>query len=136
MKRTTICVIGVTITMVIAVSGCDGSTDPLCTNIGCTSGLTVSVQYPATADFTVVASGSGGETRSGTCSVRAGDPCHVRFADFEPDQLTVSVTGADQQVSVSLTPTYEIFQPNGPDCTPTCWNATVGIQLEYNPQPS
>ena len=118
-----------------AVMGCDGSTSPDCTLVGCTSGLWISVEYPATADFTVAVSDPDGATLTGTCSVKAGDPCGVRFEDFRPEQLTVSVTGAGQEVSVSLAPTYEILQPNGPECEPTCWNATIGIELPYVPVP-
>ena len=135
MKRLAVRFIAVTITTVTGMTACDSSTDPVCTRVGCTSGLTVVVEYPATADFTVVANDSDGETRTGTCSVTAGDPCQVRFDDFLPDHLTVSVTGVGQHVSVSLTPSYEINQPNGPECTPTCWNASVRIELQYEAVP-
>ena len=34
-----------------------------------------------------------------------------------------------QALSVTLDPTYEDFQPNGPDCPPICWQARAEVDL-------
>jgi hypothetical protein len=51
------------------------------------------------------------------------------FADFTPQQLTVRVVTPAGEATESFQLTYEKFQPNGEDCSPTCWKATVVMGL-------
>jgi hypothetical protein len=53
----------------------------------------------------------------------------IFFADYTPQQLTVRVVTPAGEATESFQPTYEKFQPNGEDCSPTCWRATVVMGL-------
>ncbi len=111
-------------------TGCDGSVDVACTEIGCSDGLAVVVHGSSGVQYDVEASATGGETRTGSCAIDASGSCLVFFYGFLPDEVTVAVTGGGRQMSVTLQPAYEDVQPNGPDCPPTCRQATVTIDLQ------
>ena len=118
----------------IGLVACDGITGHECTLIGCFDGLRVEIHGPADAEYEVVASGAEGESQTGGCVASSDGTCWVWFHGFHPSEVTLSVTGADQAVSVTLQPAYEVSQPNGPDCGPTCRLATVEIVLEASAQ--
>ena len=113
----------------VGLSACDDPIGHDCTLIGCFDGLQVDIRGLADTEYEVVAEGLEGESRTGECVVSSDGTCRVMFVGFYPSEVTLSVTGADQQVSVKLQPAYEESQPNGPDCPPTCRNATVAIDL-------
>lgn len=112
-----------------AIVSCGGATEVVCTAIGCFSGVLVEVSG-ATSDLTVEATSDDGEQRTETCVVSSDGRCFARFNGFTPDQVTIRVIGASQSFSVTVQPAYEVSQPNGPNCEPTCLRAEVSIQLE------
>ena len=118
---------------VVTVAGsadCDGSVDVACTEIGCSDGLAVVVHGSSGVQYDVEASATGGETRTGSCTIDATGSCSVFFYGFLPDEVTVAATGGGRQMSVTLQPAYEDVQPNGPDCPPTCRQATVALDFQ------
>ena len=105
-----------------------------CTLIGCYDGLRVEIQGFADTEYEVVASEREGESRTGECVAASDGRCWVWFESYYPSEVTLSVTGVDQQVSVTLQPAYQESQPNGPDCPPTCRLAAVKIDLRPSAQ--
>lgn len=108
---------------------CDGTSDTACTEIGCGDGLYVVVQATPGAELEIEAAETGGETRTESCVAGLDGSCEVGFHGFTPEEVTLTVTGAEQALSVTLEPTYEDFQPNGPDCPPVCRQARAEVDL-------
>ena len=112
--------------LVLLLLGCNDVTGQACTLIGCSDGLNVEVQG-VMSDVSVEATSATGETRTAPCQAFSDSTCWVHFDDFVPDEVTIRVADGDNQVSVTTKPAYESLQPNGPDCPPTCRQATVVI---------
>jgi hypothetical protein len=110
-------------------TACDGTSDTACTEIGCGDGLYVVVQATPGAELEIEAVETGGETRTESCVVGLDGSCEVGFNGFTPEEVTLTVTGGEQALSVTLQPTYEDFQPNGPDCPPVCRQARAEVDL-------
>lgn len=135
MKSTRLCAVAF-LAVAIVLAGCDEPTGRACTEIGCGDGLSITLQYTPGAALQVVATTVAGDARSGNCVVSSTGSCVVSFFGFEPEELTIAVFGAEQPVSVTLSPAYEEFQPNGPGCPPICRWATVEFNLERSDQHS
>ena len=112
-----------------ALVGCSPSTPPsqACTLIGCDSGLTVVVDPTPAGSFRVEADAPGDSTRAVECSAQ--QPCAngAFFRDFTPESATIRVIVSSDTTTRSVTPVYEALQPNGPQCPPTCRQATVTV---------
>lgn len=130
MKASCLLALAASVVTAAGSTGCDGSVDVACTEIGCSDGLAVVVHGQSGAQYDVEASATGGETRTGSCVIDVSGSCSVFFYGFLPDEVTVAVTGAGQQMFSTLQPAYEDVQPNGPDCPPTCRQATIAIDFQ------
>lgn len=114
-----------------SVSACDDVFGKGCSLAPCPAALTVTVHGKEDVEYAVLASAPGEDVQSATCIISPSlDSCEVYFRDFDPAEVTVRVTWADQEATSQFTPTYETVHPNGPDCTPTCRAATVVMDLE------
>jgi hypothetical protein len=92
--------------------------------------LTVVVHGVPGVEYTVAALAADEDTRTATCEIGAsGDTCSVYFAYFHPADVAVRVSWADQEVTEQFAPIYETTYPNGPDCSPTCYEATVDVDV-------
>ncbi len=107
----------------------DGPIGIACTEIGCSDGLTVSLDGPAPTGTIIEVEDVDGSTMSIECGVDW--PCQnsVFFAGFTPDRVTVTVTNAAGVRTAVFDPAYEAFRPNGPDCEPECVQAVVDMDL-------
>ncbi|MFO0648991.1 MAG: hypothetical protein U0326_22310 [Polyangiales bacterium] len=100
-----------------------------CTTIGCVNGVRIDWSGRATGDrLAVVADGVRYEI---TCPASSSgplwcDPDGVRF-EGRPTSLRVEVTTSNGVRSGTFTPTYRTSTPNGPDCGPVCYQATVTV---------
>jgi len=130
MKVSCLLALAASVSTAVGSTGCDGSVDVACTEIGCSDGLAVVVHGLLGAQYDVDASATGGETRTGSCVIDASGSCSVFFYGFLPNEVTVTISGGGRQTSVTLQPAYEDVQPNGPDCPPTCRQATVAIDFQ------
>jgi hypothetical protein len=115
--------------MCVVPAACETPTGAACTLIGCSDGLTVEVHATSGMRVEVKASAAGDEMRTGTCTVLPSGTCTVRFDDFKPESVSLVVSSEGQPATVTVTPTYEVVQPNGPDCPPACHQATVSVEL-------
>ena len=63
------------------------------------------------------------------------DSCKAYGAFFEqlddlpPEEIVVTVIVDDTRISRSFHPEYEIWYPNGEDCPPLCYFATIEFEL-------
>lgn len=105
---------------------CNPFEPPLCTLIGCSSGLTVELQGPPTAPFTLTATAAG-TTESIVCEEVTG--CALFFEDFTPPQVTISYESGGEEVEQTFSPSYSRSRPNGEGCPPECLNGTVVLEL-------
>jgi hypothetical protein len=129
-------ILAATIALTAVLTACDGSTDAACTEIGCNDGLFVVLRGTPGVEFEIDASTSNGDVRNASCVVDPDGSCQIGFYGFVPEDVTLAVSGVDQQLSVTLEPAYETFQPNGPGCPPICRQATLEINLQPSAQHS
>lgn len=116
-------------------AGCDvlgiGSTH--CTLIGCTDGITVHLTTLPAGSYRVeilVGNGPGGLSYAYDCAGGPGCQQDIFFPELVLDRIIVRVTtplgSRDTEIA---NPVYVTSQPNGPDCSPTCRQASVTAQL-------
>lgn len=117
----------------VVAAGCSRPSRPgrVCTRIGCESGLEIQLDRTPAGAFRVEARAPGDAApRVFECPAAGQCGGRVFFRDFTPDSATIRViVGADTIVR-SVRPAYEIVQPNGPGCPPTCRQGRVRIDLE------
>lgn len=116
------------------VSACGDIVERNCGLRPCPAELAVEVHGPQDVAYTVHVSASGEETQTEPCIVMTETVCLAYFRDFGPAQVTVRVTGAEEEIAGQFAPEYETLQPNGPDCPPTCRTATVAVDVEQSGQ--
>lgn len=118
-----------TVAVTAALAGCVDSIAPVCTQIGCESGVRIELAEPLPegATVTLASDRPGGVAVSFQCT--AASPCESPlFArDFTPESLTVRIQGGGIDYSESFIPTYTASRPNGPNCPPECRNATIVV---------
>ncbi len=116
----------------------------ICTLVGCGGGINVELSgLPAAAPYQITLSFPSGETRAISCNPGAEDnpnsfekSCSSNGAYFSlepdsspPDEVTVTVIVGENQVLQVFNPDYEKFQPNGENCSPICYSATVKMNV-------
>jgi hypothetical protein len=130
-----------------------------CTLIGCVGAFVVEFSGANPPDrFDVTLAETGGETVSFTCEngtlggyesslygvdmttpgSRGLSMCRdngFQVTDFWPAEVTIDVQWGDpdqptQGVLITMNPSYQISQPNGPGCPPTCRNTLITFPLE------
>lgn len=107
--------------------GCSLGEPVTCSGIDCTDALVVDLGGAVPSSYTIEARGPN-ETRRFTCS-EASLCNEAVFEGFTPFQVTVRVTWSGGSVEQVVAPMYEVVQPNGPDCPPTCRRALVTITI-------
>lgn len=115
-----------------------------CTLIGCRGGIQVDLEgLPAATPYQVILSSPSGEISTISCVPGAEDnpnsfekSCLTNGAYFslEPDLLpsdkvTVTVIVGESRVSQDFRPVYKKFQPNGKNCAPVCYSATIRMNI-------
>jgi hypothetical protein len=116
-------------TLTLCAASCDVLSPRACTQIGCNDGFTVALEGSLPASYTVTISYDGGDPFVRHCSPT--QPCQrvVFGADVIAQVVTVRVEGSDLDLTREVTPKYEILQPNGSDCPPTCQRAEVTVSV-------
>jgi hypothetical protein len=107
---------------------------PICTDIGCTSGITVHLPAlpsgPYEVEILVGGTGSGGLSYAYECV--GGPSCQqdVFFPELVLDRIIVRVTTpAGSRLTEIANPMYVTARPNGPNCPPVCRQARVTADL-------
>jgi hypothetical protein len=116
-------------------AGCDvlGIGSRHCTLIGCTDGITVHLTALPAGPYRVeilVGSGPGGLSYAYDCAGSSACLQDIFFPELVLDRIIVRVTtGLGTRDTEIPDPVYVTSQPNGPECSPTCRQATVTAQL-------
>lgn len=113
-----------------------------CTLIGCLGGITVNISgLPPGSDYEVTLILPSGEKTNLQCgdspevnpfenSCAESGAFFTLPSDVEPPgEITIEVIVGGVSTSQGFTPVYEKSQPNGEDCPPVCYNATVNFQF-------
>jgi hypothetical protein len=100
-----------------------------CTEIGCDSGIRVRFDQAPPPETIVTMTVTGSAPRVVRCGIDA--PCDdgVWFSGLTPDRVVVTVSTPEGEWEQEMRPDYEEFQPNGPDCPPTCIVAELMAEL-------
>jgi len=116
----------------------------MCTLVGCVGGLNVELAgLPAFTPYQIELAFPSGETQTVTCDPGAADEsepfvksCSAGGAFFSleqdvkpPQEITITVSINGDQITQVFQPKYEAFQPNGSNCPPVCYNATVELNV-------
>ena len=109
-----------------------------CFLLGCFSGITFVLTPTVPADYTLEVM----STENGRVVVHCGpgDPgfigrqwCLDRGVmvafNIPPEDLTYTLRWQNRTVTGTARPIYAVSRPNGPRCSPTCWNADVEIDI-------
>ncbi len=99
-----------------------------CTLIGCNDGLQIEVggDIPLTP-VTVEATSDTGERRVAQCE--HDDFCFLVFEGCHPEVVTFRISWEGGIKTLEAQPEYEVSQPNGRCCPPTCRSTTVAITI-------
>ena len=113
-----------------------------CSKIVCNDSLTLEFSHSLAFPYTIDLTGSGGEAAHITCSttgtgeISTGgqvtatcNPNSLTVDHFTPRQVTIKVTWPSGSYTTTTRPVYDTYQPNGPDCQPTCYQATFELTL-------
>ena len=114
-----------------------------CTMMGCVGGLDINLTRLTTSDYQVSITFPSGETQTLTCgpdaaneSVAFEKSCSLDGAFFHldpdtapPKKVTVTVVMDGETFSQEFFPEYAKFQPNGRNCPPTCYSATIEMKI-------
>lgn len=104
--------------------------DPVCTLIGCVSGLLVSFSTTPTGSVHVeITSPTDRTPHAYDCAV--GTKCFPDplFGNWMPDTAYVTVTYAGRTTTTEVHPVYEPQYPNGRACGAACTSATITLPL-------
>lgn len=110
-----------------------------CFLIGCLGALVVTFNGKIPEKYSITIISVDGETRQIECrkgissELRfVGNECFdsgVRFWQFSPDKLTVTIKWDDGSYSEVFKPIYDVRYPNGPRCRGVCKNGAISITL-------
>lgn len=118
---------------VAGLAACHGSPSSprACTLIGCANGFAVVVNgVPPQTLVTVVAGPSATPSAPLTCTADGNGSCPVYFdGGSTPPTVTVQVSWTSNTATFTVQPVYQVSQPNGPDCEPTCHWAIITLSV-------
>lgn len=128
-------------------ASCDGL-GTACTEIGCDDGITLTVTSASglTAGVYSISIAISGQGESASCTVTVNSAAQVTdttcdLVDNTASSFTVVLHTAPETLTLTLDrdgtelgkqdfmPAYKAFQPNGPDCEPTCFQADASMQI-------
>ena len=136
----------------VLMAGCNLGQTPeegrACTLIGCGASLEVRLVgehvptdfavsvHSATGDFVNVRCTEGNAQFDPPEAARWSPACPaggVTLQDFTPAEVTVTVRWSEGEVLQEFQPAYSAYQPNGPQCEPTCRAARVEVRIPSVP---
>jgi hypothetical protein len=113
-----------------------------CTLVGCVGGLDISLTGLPAATYQIGVIFPSGKTQTLTCypgidnSFSLDTSClsDGAFFSLDPDiappkKVTVTVVVDGKTFSQEFSPDYEKLQPNGKNCPPTCYSASIEMKI-------
>jgi hypothetical protein len=118
------------VAVTIGLTGCatakpDGGA---CGLESCEPGLSIDVHGERTSDVNIKIVAADGQTKSFDCDA-VSTTCQAFFADFTPENVSVTVTKKEGNAIHSYNLTYNNVRPNGSDCPPVCKQAHIDLTL-------
>jgi hypothetical protein len=110
--------------------GCDALLGPnACTLVGCDTGVTVLFSGAVPEAFEVTFTPTGEAPRVVACeNVHAGGCGEaIFFEGVTASRADLDIRWDGGSISRALELEYERFEPNGPDCDPTCFRTRVDV---------
>lgn len=119
-----------TIVLGAGVTGCASANNQAgtCGLTSCEPGLSIEVRGDRGGDITVKIVAADGQMRSFECFADA-STCTATFADYTPENVSVTVTKKESNVIRSYNLRYDNVRPNGNDCPPVCKQAHIDLVL-------
>lgn len=109
------------------LTGC-AAFNEACTLIGCASGLRVQLDGAPSVAYTIEVKVPGQATsQTFNCATPSQCVGGAFFADFVPQTVQVTITVGTSVRTLTVDPQYSTSRPNGPNCEPTCTQATITI---------
>ena len=101
-----------------------------CTLIGCANGWSVQIDGRASLPdtYTIRVLVDGAVVASATCSPTQQCGDQVFLAGVTAEEAQLEILGSDTPLRWTVRPEYNVVQPNGPDCEPTCRQARVVVR--------
>jgi hypothetical protein len=99
-----------------------------CNLVGCLTGLSVEVTNAPAGPITVEAHASGAANNAvytASCPSSTGCVNTVYFPDFTPTRVQLKITTTAGTRTTEAFPKYTRQQPNGENCSPTCYVSDV-----------
>lgn len=114
-------------------AGCDGSEffgGEVCTQVGCSDGVTIRIseERPDSLSLTIYLNDDT-EAFATTHCTNQNQHCILGIDEETPENVAVKIGWKNGEFNKIFTPEYENFQPNGPECPPTCKSAFIEIDL-------
>jgi hypothetical protein len=114
-----------------------------CTLMGCLGGMDITLMGLPASEYQISVTYPSGEIQSLTCGPSAADEsmafensCSPNGAFFRldndtvpPKKVTVTVIVNGQTYSQEFQPKYQKLQPNGRNCPPTCYSASIEMKI-------
>jgi hypothetical protein len=110
-----------------------------CFKVGCVSQLSILFYGNKPEEYTVEVTDENGQQKIVECTAGKMDAeCTnqgVTFSSagnpnaFTPTEMSIVIKWSAGSKTVHAKPEYSIHRPNGPRCTPECWNANVEVYL-------
>ncbi len=110
-----------------------------CSQVGCRDTLKLTLSHEPTSPYTILLTGPSGETRRVSCSPGEAKAsadmsalCRtgiVSIYGFTPSTVTVTITWQGGSYTMTGTPSYDSFRPNGLFCPPTCRLGKLSVNL-------
>jgi hypothetical protein len=113
----------------VFLGGCESTAPTLiCSQAGCSSQLSVSLQDQPTGAYRVEVQAPG-ISQAVDCPDATRCARDLFFLNVTAEVVTVIVTTERGTVRHVVRPTYVSVRPNGPNCTPECWHGRVRVPI-------
>jgi hypothetical protein len=114
-----------------------------CTLVGCVGGLDINLTGLPTSNYQISLTFPSGETKTLNCGPNVADESVAFVKNCSPDgvffsldqdtvppkEITVTVVVDGEIFSQEFFPEYAKLQPNGKNCSPTCYSATIEMKI-------
>ncbi len=135
--------IGMLLLAVIGILASPYSPIRMCTLMGCTDSLKITLSAEPTQTYEVLVTAPTGESRSVSCSPGESEPSYtsssgtmticdhgtITFMNFSPKQVIIKITWSSGSYTATGLPAYEAFRPNGRYCPPECSIGKLQVSL-------
>jgi hypothetical protein len=140
---------GLGLASLLLLGACAGNSlpeGPYCTLLGCEAGLNITLPAEVSQAYQLKLTATGKDEMMATCPAEGsstlrcwpaepGQAASVFVPQYTPEEVTIEITTDDQVLTQTVKPSYKDLKPNGPDCSPTCTQATIELKAsDFKPK--